>query len=243
MHSFAQFVREETPYDDIIPLLLVEFQPPEIAQHQSQSEASSEAPEFQMPDHDELANMTNEELGDLEDRMTQHVEAQSLYDMIRIDKLQARELIWIDNHLTSKDCVLANVPGDGNCLYHALSLAAIVFQFREPPYDHVSARNELVDYMERQNASWFELPDDLTLVEYLKQQRQPKQWGDENTVKAAAECYQRKVSVTSVNEGSRTFTFRSRPLTQRSSWFSFALTTTCSAAREQIGLVDANPMS
>ena len=89
---------------------------------------------------------------------------------------------------------------DGNCLYHAFTLALQALDVENAPADHIALRRELVEFMESRSPDWFNLPTNMTLSTFIER-------GDENVVRAAAEHYKKTIHVTSVNEKTRTFDF------------------------------------
>jgi hypothetical protein len=55
--------------------------------------------------------------------------------------------------------------------------------------------------MSQQQYDFFDLPGNQTKAQFLEVQRAPGQWGDVNTIKAAALRYRRVIHVASVDEG------------------------------------------
>jgi len=161
------------------------------------------------PQTNQNAEMTVEASGNstevfLECHLQEALKA-SMDDYLKSQSDLREEISSLQNYLTQQDLVLANVPGDGNCLYHALSLALRVSQVENAPSNHIQARRCIVKFMRGQKSTWFQLPNQTTKQAYLEKQSKDGEYGDENVIKAAAELYRRVIHVTSVYEGVRKF--------------------------------------
>lgn len=124
-------------------------------------------------------------------------------------KAYQQELEHFKAYMIKIKCVLANVPSDGSCLYHAIRLALIAFRVKHVPTDHLALRTLLVDYMEKQNLDWFPFRSKQHKTAYIAKQREESEWGDDHVVKAAAFHWERVFAVTTARHGTTIFDGRS----------------------------------
>jgi len=206
-HSLIVGIREEQPLKSVVDLLLTDFSNssntpliidavPEVSSGVATSSTAKPIEEI----HEKVYEVNFQMLVD------QACET-SMREFEKSQTNEENELARLEKYLTRKKCKLIDVEKDGNCLYHALTLALHVCGVANAPGDHIELRRELVEFMASRSPDWFVLPANETHLTFLERQRLSGQWGDENVVKAAAEHYKRTINVTSVNEKTRTFDF------------------------------------
>lgn len=97
---------------------------------------------------------------------------------------------------------IVHMPADGNCQFHGLAY---------PDLNHVTVREAIVQHMEKEWDRYKPFLDEDELNTYLQSMSQHGAWGDELTLQAFCEAYDRSVRVFSARTGRRINSYGNSP--------------------------------
>ncbi len=201
VRSFQTSIREAVPYRDLVTLLSVEFGSNSILASPSSSNMDVSIPT--VLHENEQAHTTEITVLEEEEMVIALVEPAKHH--AESEKRKFGEIQLVMGLLKLQRCKLVNVLADGNCLYSSLVLSLRLLRVVDEDFDQKELMKNLLEFMRTKDTDWFKLPINQTKAQYLEHQAKDGVWSDENVVQAAAEYYQRTISVTSVYERTRTF--------------------------------------